>query len=236
MLCKLVGPYHLSSQLPYNQWNTILHHCLAIWVVCYFFFIFHWFSNNCSYYLHSNNGYWTVRISSLLIDFYLITFGTHIDISPTFLSSLFARAWCLSRTYSHFSFNIYLGAQFTIKTYIQLWNKPAFTPYSLELICTCLNHWNHLRQLPKTHHPHHSASFAFILISLLVPLILPRILSESHVALEARSCQSWHYLSHYQLNPQHDRPNIQSVFGAVLKLFGHYNLTFPIASQCAFDF
>ncbi|ETW81971.1 hypothetical protein HETIRDRAFT_318248, partial [Heterobasidion irregulare TC 32-1] len=64
----------------------------------------------------------------------------------------------------------YLGAQFTIKTYIQLWNKPAFAPHSSELIRTRLNHRNHLRRLPKTCHPRRSASFAFVLVSSLVPL------------------------------------------------------------------
>ncbi|ETW85587.1 hypothetical protein HETIRDRAFT_309190, partial [Heterobasidion irregulare TC 32-1] len=54
----------------------------------------------------------------------------------------------------------YLGAQFTIKTYIQLWNKPAFAPHSSELIRTRLNHRNRLRRLPKTCHPRRSASFA----------------------------------------------------------------------------
>ncbi|ETW85243.1 hypothetical protein HETIRDRAFT_311229, partial [Heterobasidion irregulare TC 32-1] len=63
----------------------------------------------------------------------------------------------------------YLEALFTIKTYIHLWNKPAFAPHSSELICTRLNHRNCLRQLPKTYHPCRSASFAFILVSLLVP-------------------------------------------------------------------
>ncbi|ETW75487.1 hypothetical protein HETIRDRAFT_330925, partial [Heterobasidion irregulare TC 32-1] len=64
----------------------------------------------------------------------------------------------------------YLRALFTIKTYIQLWNKPAFAPHSSELICTLLNHRNCLCQLLKTCHPHCSASFAFVLVSLLVPL------------------------------------------------------------------
>ncbi|ETW75016.1 hypothetical protein HETIRDRAFT_332278, partial [Heterobasidion irregulare TC 32-1] len=63
----------------------------------------------------------------------------------------------------------YLGALFTIKTYIQLWNKPAFIPHSSELLCTRLNHRNRLCQLPKTHHPRRSASFAFVLVSSLVP-------------------------------------------------------------------
>ncbi|ETW75975.1 hypothetical protein HETIRDRAFT_329592, partial [Heterobasidion irregulare TC 32-1] len=34
----------------------------------------------------------------------------------------------------------YLGALFTIKTYIQLWNKPAFASYSSELTHTHLKH------------------------------------------------------------------------------------------------
>ena len=125
---------------------------------------FHWFSTTCSHYLRKDNGYWMVGISSSLTDFYLITFRTHMDISPTFLSSLFARAWCLFSTYSHFSFNIYLGAPFTIKTYIQLWNKPAFTSHSSELIHTHLNPLNRLCQLLQTCPPR-SASFTFVLIS-----------------------------------------------------------------------
>ena len=154
---------------------------------------FHWFSTTCSHYLCSDNRYQTVRILSLLIDFYLITLETYMDISPTFLSSLFARAWHLFSTYSHFSFNIYLGAPFTIKTYIQLWNKPAFAPHSSELIHTHLNPLNHLRWLSQTCPPC-LASFAFILVSLLVPLVCPHILSESHMALKEHSCQLRHYL------------------------------------------
>ena len=87
----------------------------------------------------------------------------------------------------------YLGAQFTIKTYIQLWNKPAFIPHSLELIRTRLNPLNHLCRLSQTRPPR-SASFTFILVSLLIHLICPHILSESCVALEERSCRLWHYL------------------------------------------
>ncbi|ETW75006.1 hypothetical protein HETIRDRAFT_332500, partial [Heterobasidion irregulare TC 32-1] len=63
----------------------------------------------------------------------------------------------------------YLKARFTIKTYIQLWNKAAFAPHHSELIYTCLNHRNHLCQLPKTHHPRRLASFTFVLVSSLVP-------------------------------------------------------------------
>ena len=101
---------------------------------------FHWLFSTCSCYLRSDDGSRTFGISSSLIDFYLIAFGTHMDISPTFLSSRFARSWCPFSTYSHFSFDIYLGAPFTIKTYIQLWNKPAFAPHSSELTRTHLNH------------------------------------------------------------------------------------------------
>ncbi|ETW76076.1 hypothetical protein HETIRDRAFT_330357 [Heterobasidion irregulare TC 32-1] len=39
VLCELVSPYHLSSQLPHGWSNTILHHDLATLVVHYFFFI-----------------------------------------------------------------------------------------------------------------------------------------------------------------------------------------------------
>ena len=87
----------------------------------------------------------------------------------------------------------YLGALFTIKTYIQLWNKPAFAPHSSELICTRLNPLNCLHWLSQTRPPC-LASFAFVLVSLLVPLVHPRILSESRVALEERSCWLRHYL------------------------------------------
>ena len=134
-----------------------------------------------------------VGILLLLIDFYLITFRTYMDISPTFLSSLFTRVWHPFSTYSYFLFNIYLGAPFTIKTYIQLWNKPAFAPHSSELIRTHLNPLNCLRQLSQTHPPC-LASFAFVLVSLLVPLVHPCILSESCVALEKHSCRLQHYL------------------------------------------
>ena len=44
----------------------------------------------------------------LLIDFYLIDFGTHMDISPIFLSSLFAVSWHPFGTYSHFLLDILL--------------------------------------------------------------------------------------------------------------------------------
>ena len=69
---------------------------------------FHWFSTTCSCCLHLDNGYRMVGISSSLIDFYLITFRTHMDISDTFLSSLFARSWRLFGIYSHFLFDILL--------------------------------------------------------------------------------------------------------------------------------
>ncbi|ETW82700.1 hypothetical protein HETIRDRAFT_316786 [Heterobasidion irregulare TC 32-1] len=63
----------------------------------------------------------------------------------------------------------YLGALLTIETYIQLWNKPAFAPHSSELSRTHLNHRNHLCRLLKTCHPHCLASFAFVLVSSLIP-------------------------------------------------------------------
>ena len=69
---------------------------------------FHWFSNACSGYLHSDDGYRMVGILPLLINFYLITFGTYMDISPTVLSSLFARAWHPFDIYSYFLFDILL--------------------------------------------------------------------------------------------------------------------------------
>ena len=86
------------------------------WSYIHFFFIFHWFSNTCSCYLHSDDRYQTVRISSSLIDFYFIVFGTHMDISPTFLSLLFARSWHSFGTYSHFLFDILLRGSIYYKT------------------------------------------------------------------------------------------------------------------------
>lgn len=56
---------------------------------------------------------------------------------------IFAIRWVLALVRYLLSFLIsifYLGAPFTIKTYIQLWNKPAFAPHSSELIRTRLNH------------------------------------------------------------------------------------------------
>ena len=138
-LCP-VSPYRLSARLPHVRSNAIAHHCLAIQVVHLLFLPSYWLFSTCSCYLRSDDGSRTFGILSSLIDFYLIAFGTHMDISPTFLSSLFTRSWHLFGTYSHFPFNIYLGAPFTIKTYIKLWNKPAFTPHSSKLICTHLNH------------------------------------------------------------------------------------------------
>lgn len=96
-----VSPYLLSSQLPHIQLNAISHHHLATQVVHLLFLSFYWLSSACSCYLHSNNGYQTIRISSSLIDVYLIAFRTHIDISPTFLSLLVARSWCPFGTYPH---------------------------------------------------------------------------------------------------------------------------------------
>ena len=138
-LCP-VSPYRLSARLPHVRSNAIAHHCLAIQVVHLLFLPFYWLFSTCSCYLRSDDGSRTFGISSSLIDFYLIAFGTHMDISPTFLSSLIARSWCPFGTYSHFPFDIYLGAPFTIKTYTQLWNKPAFAPHSSELTRTRLNH------------------------------------------------------------------------------------------------
>ena len=56
---------------------------------------------------------------------------------------IFTVRWVLALVWYLLSFLIsifYLGAPFTIKPYIQLWNKPAFAPHSSELIHTHLEH------------------------------------------------------------------------------------------------
>ena len=82
----------------------------------------------------------------------------------------------------------------------------------------------------------------FVLVSTVIPLVLPHILSEPYMALEAIwplkhivvSCSSTFLVT--KQSPQNNQPNIWLVFGIDLKLFGCYNLTLPIASQCALAF
>ena len=107
-ICNSDSPYCLSSWLPHGQLNTISHYYLAIQVIHLLFLSFHWLSSTCSCYLHSDNSHWMFGILLSLIDFYLIIFRTYMNISPTFLSLLFTRSWCLFSTYSYFSFNILL--------------------------------------------------------------------------------------------------------------------------------
>ena len=84
-------------------------------------------------------------------------------------------------------------------------------------------------------------------ISLLVPLVHPCILLESHVALEERSCWLRHYLFGTDQIPDPtltDQPlptnryqlTVWSVFGEVPKPFGCFNLTLPITLQNALTF
>ena len=106
----------------------------------YYFFLFIGSLALILEYLHLDDGYRTFRISSSLIDFYLIAFGTHMDTSlPSYLCCLLGLGTCLALTLICHSI-FYLEALFTIKTYIQLWNRPAFILYSSELICTHSNH------------------------------------------------------------------------------------------------
>ena len=104
----LVSLYLLFSWLPHVWSNTILYHCLATQSARFLFLSLYWLYSAHSYYLYLDDRYWLFGISSSLIDFYLITFGTHMDISSTFLSLLLTRSWHLFGTYSHFVFNILL--------------------------------------------------------------------------------------------------------------------------------
>ena len=103
-----VSSYLLSLWSPYVQSNTILYHRLATQSAYLLFLFFHWLWSTHSCHLHLDAGYQLFRILSALIDFYLITFGTHIDIAPAFLSLILARSWCPFSTYSHFLSNISL--------------------------------------------------------------------------------------------------------------------------------
>ena len=71
-------------------------------------------------YLCSDAGHWSFGHLAFMMDFHLITFWTHMDIFPGFLSLILTRSWCPFNIYSHFLFDILLRVILTIKTYTQL--------------------------------------------------------------------------------------------------------------------
>ena len=127
--------------------TCFIKHNLALlfgFAIC--MFVLHVFSlvlGALSVYLCSNTGHQLFGHLAFMIDFYLITFWTHMDIFLGFLSSTLTRSWYSFNIYSHFSFDILLKVVLTIKTYTQLWNKAAFTFHSSEHIYTHLSHQHH---------------------------------------------------------------------------------------------